>query len=45
MVDEWISIYENEPDNAIVKILQLIITCCGCSGRIDTNMLHTMEYK
>ncbi|KAI1723640.1 STAG domain-containing protein [Ditylenchus destructor] len=45
IVEKWIVSYENAPDQAIIQILQLMITCCGCSGHIDSNMVHNMEFK
>lgn len=45
MINNWIAFYENEPDQAVVQLLQLFISCCGCLGTINSNMIHTIEYK
>jgi len=45
LVDKWINDYDREPDRAIAQFLQLMISACGCHGLIDSNMIHTMEFK
>lgn len=45
LAEKWIREYEESPDQAIVQMLQLIVASCGCSGKLDSNMIHTMQWK
>uniref|UniRef100_A0A914I8W6 SCD domain-containing protein n=1 Tax=Globodera rostochiensis TaxID=31243 RepID=A0A914I8W6_GLORO len=45
LAEKWIHDYEESPDQAIVQMLQLIIASCGCSGKLDANMIHNMQWK
>ncbi|KAL3117751.1 hypothetical protein niasHT_004880 [Heterodera trifolii] len=45
LVDKWVREYEESPDQAIVQLLQLIVASCGCSGKLDANMIHNMQWK
>ncbi|VDL82190.1 unnamed protein product, partial [Nippostrongylus brasiliensis] len=44
-IDQWIEEYEQNPDAALVKLMQFFISCCGCKGTINAHMLSTMEYS
>ncbi|KAF7639089.1 SCD domain-containing protein [Meloidogyne graminicola] len=43
LVEKWIREYDNSPDQAIAQFLQTIIASCGCSAKLDANMVHNME--
>jgi hypothetical protein len=45
LIEKWIRDYYDSPDQAIVQFLQLIVASCGCSGKLDANMVHNMEMK
>uniref|UniRef100_A0A183C523 SCD domain-containing protein n=1 Tax=Globodera pallida TaxID=36090 RepID=A0A183C523_GLOPA len=45
LAEKWIHDYEESPDQAIVQMLQLIVASCGCSGKLDANMIHNMQWK
>ncbi|KAI6189132.1 SCD domain-containing protein [Aphelenchoides besseyi] len=45
LVDDWIREYENNVDDAIVKILQFFISSTGCKGAVTAIMIKSVEFK
>ena len=45
IIDKWIRVYDDSPEVGTVQLLQLLITSSGCLGKIDINMIRTMELK
>nr|CAD2171791.1 unnamed protein product [Meloidogyne enterolobii] len=43
LVEKWMREYENSPDQAIAQFLQTIVASCGCSAKLDVNMVHNMD--
>ena len=46
IIDAWIDEYlHGDSEEALVRLQQCFIDCCGCRGRVTSIMLQSLEYK
>lgn len=44
MIDDWIDIYKEDKDKALLQLMQFFINAAGCRGKISPDMQSTMEH-
>lgn len=44
VVDDWIELYKQDRDTALLDLIQFFIRCSGCKARITAHMYHNLEH-
>ena len=43
-MDDWIELYKQDRDTALLDLIQFFIRCSGCKARISVHMYHNLEH-
>ena len=45
VVDDWIGEYKHDASTGLVRLIQLIVTSCGCKSTITRMMIESVQFE
>lgn len=40
LASDWVDGYQEDPESAMVELIQFFVLCCGCKARISLDMFR-----